>query len=321
MVSILTARPAQIATAETATQARDVLIFANPMAGRGRGARMARALYDRLENSGLRPHLHLEHPQQIDADDLAHAREARAVVAIGGDGTVRIVARRMLELLGEKLPPLLIAPVGTANLMCLHLGAKWEAGAMIDRMERALWEMNVQRTDAATANGKPFLIVAGIGLDASIVHEVNRIRKGPITKTSYILPGLRMLRDYTFPKLHVTVDGKRLVEDVSAMVFVGNIPEYGTGFSLLPKARSDDGLLDVAVLPIDTRGQGFLRYLQAAAGQHLEVEGAAYAQGKHIVVESDDRVPVQVDGEAEGFTPLDVRLLPIQIPFLIPSVG
>jgi len=97
-----------------------------------------------------------------------------------------------------------------------------------------------------------------------------------------------------------------------------NAAEYGIGFPILPQARSDDGLLDICALPCKSRGEMLTLLLKAAAGEHLEVEGAQYRRGVRITVSSDEPVPVQVDGEAGGFTPLEVELLPTKVPFIVP---
>jgi len=99
---------------------------------------------------------------------------------------------------------------------------------------------------------------------------------------------------------------------------VGNVAEYGTGFAVLPHARPDDGLLDVCVMPCSSHGELIKLFLAAAAGEHLQQEGVVYAKGKHVLIDSPEKVPVQVDGEAAGTTPLEIDLLPLRVPFIVP---
>jgi diacylglycerol kinase family enzyme len=102
------------------------------------------------------------------------------------------------------------------------------------------------------------------------------------------------------------------------MAFVGNVSEYGTGFPILPHARSDDGLLDVCVLPCRSRADAISLVLRAAAGEHLSMPGVVYAKGTNVQIESDVRIPVQIDGEASGNTPVEIELLPVKLPFIVP---
>src|SRR5687768_11565098 len=91
---------------------RDVLIFANPIAGRGRGRVIAERLAGRLAAEGFRPTLLLERADQVKRDQLDP--EARAAIVIGGDGTVRSVAKCLFYQTeqGQEGPPLLIVPMG-----------------------------------------------------------------------------------------------------------------------------------------------------------------------------------------------------------------
>jgi YegS/Rv2252/BmrU family lipid kinase len=299
----------------------DVLIFANPIAGRGRGRWIAERIAGRLAAEGFRPRLLLERPDQVRPDQLDPA--ARAAIAIGGDGTIRSVARQLYaqeRRTGGDAPPLLIVPMGTANLLGRHLGIEWPARNLADQVVAAIRRHRVVWFDAACANGEMFLLMAGVGIDAQVVHELARIRSGPIEMLSYVLPAATTFVQYAYPSLTVTVDDQVIIRDKPAMAFVGNVKEYGTGFPLLPHARPDDGLLDVVVLPCRTPQEAVRHFLYAAAGEHLQQEGVVYAKGTAIRVTSSEPAPIQIDGEAAGHTPVDIKLMPIRVPFIVPDV-
>jgi diacylglycerol kinase family enzyme len=297
----------------------EILLFANPIAGRGRGRAIAQRISARLKRDGYDVRAFHAKPESIATERLICAAPARAAIAIGGDGTLRAVVDRLISAREVcPLPPLLVVPLGTANLMGKHLGVRWDGDAPEDAVADAIAHRNVVELDAACANDRPFLLMTGVGIDAQIVHALDRLRKGPIDLTSYILPAALAFQEFTFPALAVEVDGRTVFQARPAAAFVGNIPEYGTGFPILPLARSDDGLLDVCVLPCASRGQLLRVFLQAAAGEHALAEGAVYVKGKHITIESAEPVPVQVDGEAAGFTPVRIDLLPFKLPFIVP---
>ena len=293
-----------------------VLIFANPIAGRGQGKSIAQRVAARLQRDGFDPRLVLDRCDLVPRDQLVE--NSRAAIAIGGDGTVRGVARRLFELYGDKMPPLLVIPMGTANLLGRHLGTWWADREMPARASKTINANNILQLDGARANGELFLLMAGVGLDAKVVHELDRIRSGPIDLTSYALPAAMAFGFYKYPPLTVTVDGKRVCDNLPAVAFVGNIKEYGTGFPILPLATPDDGLLDVCVLPCGNRLDAIRQFMLAASGDHLTAEGTIYTKGKHIKVEAAEEVPVQIDGEAAGHTPLECDLLPVRLPFLVP---
>jgi diacylglycerol kinase (ATP) len=244
--------------------------------------------------------------------------DLHAAVVIGGDGTLRAVARKLTEDPAIAVPPLLVVPMGTANLMGRYLGLHKGDADLVDKMVGAIVRREITYLDAARANGVPFLLVAGAGLDGEIIHEMEKRRTGPIDLINYVIPTSLTLLNYAYPEMTIEVDGKRVLDNEPAVMMVGNIPEYGTGFPMLPHARPDDGLLDVLIVRVNNRFDAMRIFLLAVVGEHLEAEGTSYLRGKHLRVTSSQPIPVQADGEAAGFTPLDVDLLPIRVPFIVP---
>lgn len=302
---------------------RDVVIFANPIAGRGRGRTIAGSLARTLRVAGFRPIVLLERPDEVSRDQIPS--DARAAIAIGGDGTIRGVARHLYshcidaKSTEPPAPPLLIVPMGTANLLGKHLGIKSDHRTLPETVVEAIRGMNVVNLDAACVNNELFLLMAGVGMDAHIIHELDRVRRGPITLASYFMPAMNAVGLYQYPPLTVTIDGRTVCTNLQAVAMVGNVAEYGIGFSLLPHARPDDGLLDVCVMPCRTRLEAARLLLMAAGGEHLAAEGVIYVKGKSVRIESSVPVPVQVDGEAAGHTPADIRLLHVRVPFIVPG--
>jgi diacylglycerol kinase (ATP) len=298
----------------------EVLIFGNPIAGRGQGQRIANRLAARLAAEGYSVHTLMKLPELLRRDEVIRPN-TRAAIAIGGDGTLRAVADRVSrECLDSNcpIPPLLVVPLGTANLMGRHLGIRWKSKTLETDVTRVLGTHRVIKLDAARANGKLFLLMAGVGFDAHVVHELARIRTGPIRMTSYLLPAALAVKGCRYTPLHVWVDGREVFAANPGFAFVGNIAEYGTGFPILPHARSDDELLDICVLPCKTPTELVPLFLKAAAGEHLGMEGVVYVKGKHVRIESAEPVPVQLDGDFAGHTPVEIDLLPVRLPFMVP---
>jgi YegS/Rv2252/BmrU family lipid kinase len=300
-----------------------VILFANPIAGRGQGRGAAQRITRRLQQSGMRVTTIFDAPESVRDDQIPvkGADEPTAVVTIGGDGTLRAAAQRLLDGYGGDaagVPPILVVPLGTANLMVRHLGIAWNEATLEDHVVSAILARRTMHLDAARANGKLFLLMAGVGIDASVVHELDRVRRGPIDMTSYATPLLLALSRYAFPSLAVEVDKRRVFGPQPAMAFVGNIPEYGTGFPILSRARPDDALLDVCILPCGSRAQIIRLAMLAATGDHLSEEGVVYTKGRCVRIESPQQVPVQIDGEASGHTPLEIELLPSRMRFIVP---
>jgi diacylglycerol kinase family enzyme len=297
-----------------------VVIFANPISGRGCGERMARRIERALDAAGFNPILWLGIPSDFGTGNFSD--EISAVVVIGGDGTVRAAAARLYAMARSQsrvtentpveTPPLLIVPLGTANLLGRHLGIMWDDAHLERQVVAALRENTVVELDIATANGEMFLLMAGIGFDAAVVHELSRVRSGPISYFSYLEPAARIAGSYRFPRIRVEVDGETIFGPTPGVAFVGNVREYGTGFPMLPLARPNDGVLDICCMPCANVLDATRLFLSAAAGEHLQQEGVVYAKGRHVKIDSPagKKIPVQIDGDAAGYLPLEIDMLP-----------
>ena len=293
-----------------------ILIFANPIAGRGRGRIVARRLGQQLESAGFSVHTVLQRPADISRDSID--RSAIAAITIGGDGTLRGV----IELLhgdGNHGPPLLPVPMGTANLMGRHLGVEWSTRNLGDAVLETIRRNKIINLDVARANGKLFMLMAGVGIDAQIIHLLDQMRRGPIDLYSYVIPAALTLVHYTFPAITVRVDDRTVVSDLPAVAVIGNVKEYGTGFPILTDARPDDGLLDICIMPCHNRGEMMELLMLTTTGEHVLREDVQYMKGRHVQVESVVPVPVQIDGDSAGYTPLEVDLLAGKVGFLVPA--
>lgn len=298
----------------TSTGTDQILIFANPIAGRGVGATIATELEREFFRQGLRVRTLLNKPSELSDEELQ--KPARAAIVIGGDGTLRGVAERLLA--AGAVPPLLPVPLGTANLMGRHLGIRWNPDTLVGQVAQAVARGTVRHLDAGRANNQLFLLMAGVGFDAQVVYHLDRMRSGPIQIWDYAIPAaLSLLTPPVWP-IRVSLDSQEIFPQQSGLAFVGNLSEYATGFPVLPYARADDGLLDVCVLPCRSHVDLVRLFLLAAAGEHVRSEGVVYERGKHIEIDSPGQVMVQVDGDPAGYTPVRIDLLPTQLPFIVP---
>jgi len=304
-----------------------VVIFANPIAGKGKGLALAERLDRRFRQEGWSSTTHLERPAAAGQNLIDGAT---AVVSIGGDGTLRAVVDRVTDGGKTSGPGVLVVPMGTANLMGRHLGIALHHRGLEERAVAAISARRIAKLDLgcirvsddkgkASGVGQLFLLMVGIGLDGAIVHALDSIRKGPISYASYLIPALSTLAGYAFPEIEVIVDGKRVWRPGPAVAFVGNVPEYGTGFPILPLAQSDDELLDVCVLPARSATDLIEHAVAMVAGEHHLREGSVYVKGTRVEVRSKSAVAVQADGDPAGFTPVEMELMKTRVGFLLPG--
>lgn len=291
------------------TRAR-VLIVANRRAGRC-GARWRgkvapiEIIQANLEALGVDSDVHLTTGPD---DALAAARQGAgedyaAVVAAGGDGTLRTVAD---GLVGTGMP-LGLLPMGTENVLARSVGVPLD----LEGACRHLVRCPVRTMDAGQIGDRHFLCFAGIGFDAQVVEAVDMQAKEALGSMAYVAAafGAAWKHRDLVPRVRLTVDG-RTAEHEFWLILIGNIPMYGGQLRLTPRACPRDGLLDVCVFQRTDMPGSLRQWMAAAMGAHAELPDVAYYLGREITVETEPAIPYQVDGDSGGLTPCTVQVVP-----------
>ncbi|MFM1937095.1 MAG: hypothetical protein RI990_2054 [Planctomycetota bacterium] len=234
-----------------ALQPMKAAVVLNPSSGRGRAIPAADRVCRALAQAGVVPvRVAIDAP----AEDMRVACEgARAVVAVGGDGTVRSMAAR---LAGGDVP-LAIVPTGTENLAARALGFRCSVRTLVG----AVVDGAVRRIDLGEACvvGRPphvFVVMASVGLDADVVAALDATRVGPISHRSYVAPILRVARGWSGPWIEVEAvwpPDREAPGGPSAGfhggVLVANLRQYALGLNPARDADAADGALDAVALP------------------------------------------------------------------------
>ncbi|MEP0841665.1 MAG: diacylglycerol kinase family lipid kinase [Phycisphaerae bacterium] len=233
----------------------------------------------------------------------------QALIVAGGDGTVCEAAN---GLIGSDLP-LLVWPTGTENLVAKSLGFKADAESTI----MVLRGGRVLPLDVGVANGKSFLVVAGVGFDAEVVRRLVNARIGHITHLSWAMPLWRTFWEHRFPPVRVFTED-RLYWEGRGLVFLGNMSRYALGLPVVRDARPDDGLLDLCIYACRGRRQLIAHSVRTLFKRHVEHPDVRYARVRRVRVESVGPVPIERDGEFAGELPLEVSVRPAAIRVLVP---
>jgi diacylglycerol kinase (ATP) len=230
------------------------------------------------------------------------------IVAAGGDGTVNEVVNGI----GVAPVSLGILPMGTVNVFAMELGIPLN----LDKAWKVVRAKKTRAIDLASANGHFFVQMAGIGFDAQVVKENSRATKRVLGPLSYLLTATKVAVAKA-PRLRVLCHGKMVAE--GSFVLVGNGRFYGGPFSLFNEASLEDGLLDVCVF----RGSDYLsiiRYMRGALfGSLSRFSDVHYFKTKNLVVEANREVPLEVDGELIGHSPVRFAIKPGKLNVLTPG--
>lgn len=290
-----------------------VVCLYNPISGAGRSTTKARAVGEFLRSRGHEIDLIETRREPPEAWLGPRVIGADALVVCGGDGAVRLAS----SAASRAGVPIHQCPSGTENLFARAFGMRSDPRAIAQAVEA----MRIRRIDTGDANGEPFLIMASIGFDAEVVHDLSEHRDGPISHGSYVRPILRQLRSWAAPRIRVVVDGSEIA-DTNAFVVVGNLRQYARGLDPARLADPTDGVLDALVFPARGAGSLIRWALEISAGIHLLDRRLAYRVGESIEIESSTPVRMQLDGDAaEGAsaTRLRIQVRPSSLDVLLPA--
>ncbi|MGH9800557.1 MAG: diacylglycerol/lipid kinase family protein [Blastocatellia bacterium] len=295
-----------------------VLIY-NPMAGALRhDLRQIEKLTAALNRQGITadptPTGYAGHATELARQAVTD--KAPFIVVCGGDGTINEVAQ---ALVGTETA-LAVWPCGTANVLAeeLRLPKSFDAFAKLIA-ENSIRTISVGRAvKPETGWQRYFLLMAGIGLDATIVQSVNLNLKKSLGKGAYFMAGMDFLARMPLFPFSIKFNQQ---QHKSTFTVISNAAHYAGLFTIAPGARIDDDKLNVCVFNSHSR-LAFLSYaVLSLVGCHTISPGVVYQETGKAHVNSNDEAPVQIDGDVMGKLPMDFEIVPEALRIFAPLAG
>jgi len=231
------------------------------------------------------------------------------IVAAGGDGTINEVVN---GIAGSDAA-LGLLPMGTMNVFATELGLP---SYDLNRCWEIIKAEHTRLIDLPSANGKHFVQLAGVGLDAQVVKETSLAFKRNFGPLSYLFSAAQIAGRQP-PRL--LIESENAVTDEGSFILIGNGRRYGGPFPFFKHALIDDGLLDVLVF----KRLGYLeivKYLQNVIfTSDITLPEVEYFQTRRLRVSSEEEVPVEIDGELVGICPVEFELSEQRLKVLAPA--
>ena len=207
--------------------------------------------------------------------------EECVVFSVGGDGNLNAVLN---GLAGSKNKILGNIPTGSGN-----------------DFERTLnqYDDGIHDFDFGIINGRHFINVACVGLDADVANNISWIRKKkwiPVSQR-YNASILYTFIKYEFKKVKVQIDDNQSFENQCTILAICNGQYYGGGFRMAPHATLDDGLFDVYFVEKMPKVKVLPLFVKLLSAKHEKSPKIKKYQGKKVVIDSDKRYTFNVDGE------------------------
>jgi diacylglycerol kinase (ATP) len=238
------------------------------------------------------------------------------IVAAGGDGTFRTVARALLGLRAEEpasLPPLGILPLGSVMNVARSLDIPRELEAAV----QVIAEGHERSIDVGEVVGwGPFLDAVAVGLHAELFAEAAALDAGDPRAP---FRAIRTALSYRPSRLTLELDEGRTVRTRALVTSISNGPFAGLGFTVAPNARLDDGLLDVRVFERFSRWELVRHFWSIAAGRRRYEPRVRTLRSGTVRLRGASPLRVRADGEEVGTTPVELRVRPRALRVIAPG--
>lgn len=240
---------------------------------------------------------------------------ADLIVVAGGDGTINEAAEGML---GTKVP-LAILPGGTANVLAMEL----KLGGKLERVAERLGELRPRRISVGhvTCDGgklsRHFLLMAGMGLDAHVVYNINAGLKAKAGKFAYWVAGWSLL-GRKLPEFDVEIAGQKRR---CSFALLSKVRNYGGDFEIARNVTLLDDQFEVVLFEGPT-STGYVKYFAGMALNKLEgMRGVTVLRADRVAVSkpADLSAYLQVDGEYVGHLPAEFTIVRDALTVLMPE--
>ncbi|MDJ1175926.1 methylglyoxal synthase [Roseofilum capinflatum] len=293
------------------------LIF-NPVSGQG-NSRQDLLLIRQLLEPYFQLTVSMTTPDRSPEDlaKTAIAQKVDMIIASGGDGTVSAVAG---ALMGTDIP-LGVIPRGTANAFANALGIisnltpiRTACDVIVTGMTRVV--------DVGRCNGKPMILLAGVGYEAGAIEKADREAKTRWGPLAYIMAGWKQVREHELFEVEMEIDGVLKTFQAGAITIANAAPPTSVMAQGMGQVIPDDGLLEVVIITAETKlatvnamidlfGSGLTK-------TPIQREDTLGVRTRKVKVATHPDQKVVLDGEIIGTTPIEVECVPKSLTVLAP---
>jgi len=243
---------------------------------------------------------------------VAEAGEVDLLIGAGGDGTLNEVVHGLMDLSMVARPVLGVVPLGTANDFATGCGIPRDPEAAL----ALCMEGEEVSIDVGKANEHWFLNAASIGFGAEVTATTPPELKRLLGPAAYTVMGAILATNVRHYQGRLTLPDRE-IKGPGPMAIVGNGRQTGGGVQVAPRARIDDGLLDVLAI----RDIPAIALLTAARElQELSPDGEyiSYSQTPWAEVYTEEAIPVNLDGEPVRFSSVRYEAVARAIRLIVP---
>ncbi len=246
------------------------------------------------------------------------------VVAVGGDGTINEVCNGLVNT----EVALAVLPAGTANVYAADVGIPiwWplnpeavnSAAEIVVTGQRR--QIDVGRLTLENGTSRYFFMWCGIGLDAAIskARQASPTQVKRLSYVSWFVSSLMVIFDFMGTPATIKTD-EGTVHRRILLAVASNGQLYGRVWRMAPEAKMDDGLLDIGLMV----GHGWRETIKHGLGltfrPHIKDPNFHLSRTSRLSLSAKHPLPVHVDGETIGTTPIEIEIVPHALKVIVPK--
>lgn len=282
------------------------VILVNPVSGRHTGLKHGIVVQKLLKKYNIDSSIVVsEYPGHLTklAKDLASNDKYRLYV-VGGDGSLNEVVCGIIGTSSE----IVVIPCGTGNDF-LKSVSKYNS---IRKIIKGSINKEATKTDILKLNDNKYCVnILNSGFDAMVAQNVDKFRKfnflsGKMKYNISIFYTLIRNKNYRFK---IKLDDKKVYKGTYTLAVIANGKYYGGGVEPCPNAVVNDGLLDTCIIDSTSILTKLSLLPSYKKGNHLHLKQAHIDTAKKIVLVSNQKFPVSIDGEVFYTNKLSAEIL------------
>lgn len=246
---------------------------------------------------------------------LAAREGCERLIVAGGDGTVSEVVDGLDPPIGDL--PLGIVPLGTGNDFARSAALPLDPHAALE----VCLSGRPERVDVARVTGWKTHVLVNMaigGFGGRVERYLTADRKRRWGALAYVWAAARELTHLPHHRVEIRLDGGEELQVDAVTVVVANGSRAGGGLPVAPRARVDDGILDLVVLLHASLPRLLSGIVRAFRGKHLESRGFVWRRARKISVSSAPEMWFNADGEHVGRRSAEFEVLPGALPLIVP---
>jgi YegS/Rv2252/BmrU family lipid kinase len=297
----------------------DIFVLVNPVSANGTTAGVWPQIAAAFKEVGLEFDYYLT-TRPFEAPEVVRQAlrgGAKTVVAVGGDGTIHEVVNGFFEdetpINPEARLALISRGTGCDLIRTLGTPKPWDQAIKVIARGRDM-VMDLGLCKYIDHQGQPssrwFVNIADVGLGGAVATRVNHTSKSAGGFLSYLYGTVWSILRYQNGHGRVEVDSQEVYQGPITMAAVSNGRYFGGGMHLSPNSKLNDGKLDLVLLEGVSKISILLHLLRIYRGTHLKHPSIRVIPAQDIKVTTQAPMPLELDGEVPGVTPVSFHVRP-----------